>query len=123
MERSEIKLKILELNQKADMTESLLNGLSEEIKKERGIVIVGQGDVGRNDIALRAEELSNQNIVVIGDNNQIDVNTFEIDGIKYREKEKEQNRFPKTMSRLILMASAFGARRKVQNCQRQHTKK
>ena len=80
-------------------------------EKERGIVIVGQGHVGRNDIALRAAELAAQNIkvVIVEDNNQIDMNTFEIDGIKYREKEKQQNRFPKTMSRLMLMASAFAA--------------
>lgn len=80
-------------------------------EKERGIVIVGAGHVGRNDIALRAAELAAQNIkvVIIGDNNQIDMNTVEINGIKYREKEKEQNRFPKTMIRLTLMASAFAA--------------
>ena len=35
MEKSEIKLEIAKLNRKADMAESLLNGLSEETKKER----------------------------------------------------------------------------------------
>jgi hypothetical protein len=35
MEKSEIKLEIAKLNRKADMAESMLNGLSEETKKER----------------------------------------------------------------------------------------
>jgi hypothetical protein len=35
MEKSEIKLEIAKLNRKADMAENLLNGLSEETKKER----------------------------------------------------------------------------------------
>jgi len=37
------------------------------------------------------------------------MNTVEINGIRYREKEKEQNMFPKRISRLMLMASAFAA--------------
>jgi hypothetical protein len=78
-------------------------------EKEREIAIVGAGHIGRNDIALRAAELAAQNIkvIIIGDNNKINMNTVEINGIRYREKEKEQNRFTKTMSRLMLMASAF----------------
>lgn len=80
-------------------------------EKERGIVIVGAGHVGRNNIEMEVARLAAQNIkvVVIGDNNQIDMNTVEVNGIKYREKEREQNRFPKTISRLMLMASAFAA--------------
>lgn len=35
MEKSEIKLEIAKLNRNADMAESMLNGLSEETKKER----------------------------------------------------------------------------------------
>jgi len=35
MEKSEIKLEIAKLNRKADMAENMLNGLSEETKKEK----------------------------------------------------------------------------------------
>jgi hypothetical protein len=79
-------------------------------EKERGIVIVGAGHVGRNNIEMEVARLAAQNIkvVVIGDNNQIDMNTVEINGIKYREKEKVQNKNSK-LSRLMLMASAFAA--------------
>ena len=35
MEKSEIKLEIAKLNRKAEMAESMLNGLSDETKKER----------------------------------------------------------------------------------------
>jgi len=80
-------------------------------EKERVIAIVGAGHVGRNNIEMEVARLAAQNIkvVVIGDSNQIDMNTFDINGIRYREKVKEQNRFPKPMSRLMLIASAFAA--------------
>ena len=75
-------------------------------EKERGIMIVGQGHVGRNDIALRAAELAAQNIkvVVIGDNSN-DMNTIEINGIKYQQKEHEKRKpMSKTLMALMVMS-------------------
>ena len=49
MEKSEIKLEIARLNRKADMAESMLNGLSEETKKEKVADIAKiQADIEEN---------------------------------------------------------------------------
>lgn len=75
-------------------------------EKERGIAIVGAGHIGRNDIALKAAELAAQNIkvVVIGDNSN-DMNTIEINGITYQQKEQPKRKpMSKTLMSLMLMA-------------------
>lgn len=90
---------------------AVMPSVFDSTEKERGISIVGAGHIGRNNIEMEVARLAAKDIkiVIFGGNNQIDMNTVEINGIRYREKEKEQNRFPKTMSKLMLMASAFAA--------------
>lgn len=59
MEKSEIKLEIAKLNRKADMAESMLDGLSEETKKERvaDIAKIKANIKERRDIAQLYNEL------------------------------------------------------------------
>lgn len=82
-----------------------------ESHEERGIVIVGAGHIGKNDIANEVARLAEKDIkvLIVGDNNHDFMNTFEIDGIRYREKEKSPKRYSKSLSRLMLMAAAFSS--------------
>ena len=79
--------------------------------EERGIVIVGAGHIGKNDIAREVAMLKEKDIkvLIVGDNNPDFMNTFEIEGIRYREKDKSPKKYSKSLSRLMLMASAFAA--------------
>lgn len=75
-------------------------------EKEFRIAIVGQGRVGINDIAFKAAKLTSENIkvIVIGDNTK-DMNTIEINGIKYQQKEQERRKpMSKTLMALMVMS-------------------
>jgi len=75
-------------------------------EKERGIVIVEQAQVGRNNIEIAATKIASQGkqIVVIV-NNTNEMNTIEINGIKYKQKAQERQKpMSKILMTLMIMA-------------------
>lgn len=82
--------------------------MNEDINKKREIIIVEPSHIGRSDLELRLAELAAKDIkvVVIEDNNKTDMNTLEINGVKYREKEKQKPMSKALMSLMVMSGIA-----------------